>query len=137
MITTSPHPHNFINPSPSFTAAVLPCIYILRLCKMYRTSSSQRGMNNFFFVRCTFKPTGTYALIHFVYYITLMLEINSYVRCLTIDFSKAFNTVNHNILAEKLICNMPYNNVEWIFSFLNNKSQITKIGQSYWCKSYK
>lgn len=81
-----------------------------------------------------FKPTGstTCALIHLVHYISLMLENNSYVRCLTIDFSKAFDTVDHNILADKLIqCNPPYNVIKWIYSFLNNRSQITKIGQSY------
>lgn len=35
-------------------------------------------------------------------------------------------------MADKLIqFNLPYNIVKWIFSFLNNRSQITKIGQSY------
>jgi hypothetical protein len=61
-----------------------------------------------------------------------MLESNSYVRCLTIDFSKAFDTLDHDILADKLVrCNLPYKIIRWIFSFLNSRSQITKIGQSY------
>ena len=61
-----------------------------------------------------------------------MLETNSYVRCLTIDFAKAFDTVDHYLLAHKLIrCNPPYKIIKWIYSFLNNRSQITKIGQIY------
>ena len=61
-----------------------------------------------------------------------MLESNSDFKFLTIDFSKAFDTVNHNILADKLIqCNLPYNIGKWILSFSNNRSQITKICQSY------
>jgi len=39
-----------------------------------------------------FRPTGstTCALINFMHDVTLMLESNSYVRCLLTDFSKAF-----------------------------------------------
>jgi len=37
-----------------------------------------------------------------------MLEQNNYVRCLLIDFTKAFDTVDHIILLSKLIqLNMP------------------------------
>jgi len=47
------------------------------------------------------KPTGsTTAALHQV---TKMLEQNNYVRCLMIDFTKAFDTVNHIILLSKLI----------------------------------
>jgi len=34
--------------------------------------------------------------------ITRLLETNSYVRCLLIDFSKAFDVVDRGILAAKL-----------------------------------
>jgi len=39
-----------------------------------------------------FKPTGstTCALTFFMHHVTRLLEENSYVRCLMIDFSKAF-----------------------------------------------
>ena len=44
-----------------------------------------------------FRPTGstTAALIYILHLVTLLLETNEYVRCLLVDFSKAFDTVNH------------------------------------------
>ena len=52
-----------------------------------------------------YKPTGstTAALVHFMHQVTKMLEQNNYIRCLMIDFTKAFDTVNHIILLCKLI----------------------------------
>ena len=41
-------------------------------------------------------------LVYFMHHITRMLETNAYVRCLLIDFSKAFDVVDHVILVEKL-----------------------------------
>ena len=51
-----------------------------------------------------FRPTGstTCALVHFIHHATLMLENNSYIRCLLIDFSKAFDVVKHAVLLSKL-----------------------------------
>jgi hypothetical protein len=44
-----------------------------------------------------FRPTGstTAALVYLTHHVTKMLETNRYVRCLLIDFSKAFDTVDH------------------------------------------
>ena len=53
-----------------------------------------------------FKPSGstTAALIHFTDKLIKKLETNNYVRCLMIDFSKAFDTVDqHVLLLNKLI----------------------------------
>ena len=46
-----------------------------------------------------FKPTGstTCALTFFIHHVTRLIEDNSYVRCLLIDFSKAFDVVDHGI----------------------------------------
>jgi len=51
-----------------------------------------------------FRPTGstTCALVYLTYHVTEMLETNSYVRCLYVNFSKAFDVVDHNILSAKL-----------------------------------
>ena len=45
--------------------------------------------------RFAFKPTGstTNALIYLMHHVTRLLENNAYVRCLMIDFSKAFDAV--------------------------------------------
>ena len=52
-----------------------------------------------------FKPSGSIepALIDLTHTISVILEDNKYVRCLMIDFSKSFDTVNHAILMKKLL----------------------------------
>ena len=57
-----------------------------------------------------FKPTGSTncPLTYCVDNITRMLEINNYVRCLMVDFAKAFDTVDHAIILRKVnLLNMP------------------------------
>ena len=51
-----------------------------------------------------FRPTGspTAALIHLFHTVTHMLTTNPYVIVLCLDFSKAFDTVRHSTLLEKL-----------------------------------
>jgi len=51
-----------------------------------------------------FRPTGstTCALVYLTHHVTEILETNSYIRCLCVDFSKAFDVVDHNILPAKL-----------------------------------
>ena len=74
-----------------------------------------------------FRPTGstTCALIYTVHHVTKMLESNSYVRCLLIDFSKAFDLVDHCILLKKLSkLPLPLNIYKWIVSFLSCRSQV-------------
>jgi hypothetical protein len=77
-----------------------------------------------------FKPTGstTCALIHFMHHATQMLEKNNYVRCLLIDFSKAFDVVKHEILLSKIkALNLPPAAFNWIISFLTGRTQACKI----------
>ena len=58
-----------------------------------------------------------------------LLESNQYVRCVLIDFSKAFDTVDHVILARKLFClETPVFITQWIMSFLTDRNQATKLG---------
>ena len=49
------------------------------------------------FDQFAFKSSGstTAALVYFTYQLTKMLEQNDYVRCLMVDFTKAFDTVDH------------------------------------------
>ena len=51
-----------------------------------------------------FRPTGSTmaTLIYILHHVTLLLQTNDYVRCLLVEFSKAFDTVNHFILIKKL-----------------------------------
>jgi len=57
-----------------------------------------------------------------------MLEQNDYVRCLMIDFTKAFDTVDHVILLHKLSqLSLPGFVINWIGSFLSGRGQQCKI----------
>ena len=50
--------------------------------------------------------------------------MNEYVRCLHVDFSKAFDTVNHFILIEKLQkLDIPPIVIDWIINFLRDRTQ--------------
>jgi hypothetical protein len=77
-----------------------------------------------------FRPTGstTCALTNLIHHVTTMLEECKYVRCLMIDFSRAFDTVDHPILLAKLSrLNLPDYALNWIISFLSGRTQVVKI----------
>lgn len=77
-----------------------------------------------------YKATGntTCAIINITDTVGRMLETNRYVRCLLLDFSKAFDTVDHLALLQKLRSyHLPGNVVSWIVSFLTDRTQCTKI----------
>jgi len=79
-----------------------------------------------------YKATGntTCALINITDTVGRMLENNHYmyVRCLLLDFSKAFDTADHLILLNKLHSyHLPGNILSWIVSFLIDRLQCTNI----------
>ena len=58
-----------------------------------------------------------------------MLETSSYVRCLLINFSKAFDSVDHIKLVNKLKqYGLSHSIITLIVSFLTDRSQYTKVG---------
>jgi len=62
-----------------------------------------------------------------MHHVTDMLQRCDYVRCLMIDFTKAFDLVNHPILLAKLArLDLPERAVNWIISYLTGRSQILK-----------
>ena len=67
-----------------------------------------------------------------MHHVTRMLETNNYVRCLTIDFSKAFDVVNHEVLLQKVSSlDLPDNIHNWLVSFLTGRLQICKVNGDY------
>ena len=80
-----------------------------------------------------YKPTGstTAALIAITHHISRLLESSSYVRCILIDYSKAFDSINHSILFQKLLqLNLPPNVLLWIINFLSSRTQaVSSFGQ--------
>ena len=78
-----------------------------------------------------FRPSGstTAALVCMLHSIYTMFEQgNDYVRCLLVDYSKAFDTVNHPILLDELgslgLETPIYN---WVADFLTGRTQAVKI----------
>ena len=58
-----------------------------------------------------------------------MIETNKYVRCLLIDFSKAFDSVDHLIVINKLkALNIADNIVQLVVSFLTDRNLFVKVG---------
>jgi hypothetical protein len=76
-----------------------------------------------------FRPSGstTCALVYIMHHVTRLLESNNNVRYLMIDFSKAFDRVNHEVLLTKL-SKVPLTDCifNWFISFLSNRSHATK-----------
>ena len=60
----------------------------------------------------------------------MLLETNKFVHCLLIDFSKAFDSVDHIIMINKLkSLKISDNVIQWIVSFLMDRKQFVKMGQ--------
>ena len=82
--------------------------------------------------RFAFKPTGstTAALVELLHLVHTMFDQgNDYVRCILIDFSKAFDVVNHEILLKELrTLGMNKSIFNWIADFLTGRSQAVKLG---------
>ena len=77
-----------------------------------------------------FKPTGstTATLVDLTHTVTVILETNKYVRCLLIDFSKAFHSVDHAIVVKKLVdLGIDQNIIDWVVSFLSDRQEYTKV----------
>ena len=81
-----------------------------------------------------FKPTDSIecALIDCLDSVTRMLDSNDYVRCMLVDFSKAFDIVDHAIVVKKLnVLQIASSIKNWVIAFLTGRSQITKISSSF------
>ena len=76
-----------------------------------------------------FRPSGstTSALVAILSHISGLLETNDFVHVISLDFSKAFDTVSHASLFNKLanlnISDTLYN---WLLSFFSNRSHTTR-----------
>ena len=84
-----------------------------------------------------YRPTcsTTAALVALEHHTAQYLESDSFVRCLLIDYSKAFDTISHPILFQKLLdLNLKPNIVTWIYNFLTGRTHSVSFGGilSHW-----
>ena len=64
-------------------------------------------------------------------YRLLLLTGQNIIRVLFVDFSKAFDVIDHNVLLNKFISdNIPEHIIVWSLDFLNGRKQFVKIGNS-------
>ena len=75
----------------------------------------------------------THAMIEMLHFILSSLETRSHhARALLLDYSKAFDSVNHHILLQKLHeAGSPAILTRWVPAFLLNRKQRVKIGDQY------
>lgn len=70
----------------------------------------------------------TAALIAIIQQITSILGSSSYVALITLDFSKAFDTVRHRTLAEKpSSLDIEDNVYNWTVNFLEDRNHVTRL----------
>jgi gmma-aminobutyric acid receptor subunit gamma/cGMP-dependent protein kinase 2 len=79
---------------------------------------------------CTSDRSTTHALIKLTHEIFQASDnSNNFVRILFIDFSKAFDKIDHNILLQKFMdYNFPPHISAWSLSFLHDRKQFVKTG---------
>lgn len=79
---------------------------------------------------CIKKSSSTHALIHLLHTWLASTETpKTFIRCCLVDFSKAFDRIDHNILISKLrLLNVPPILLNWCASFLQNRQQRVKLG---------
>ena len=59
-------------------------------------------------------------------------KLNSYVRVVMLDISKAFDLINHHLLLDKLQSyGLPAHILRWMATFLLDRAQRVKIGNEY------
>ena len=81
-----------------------------------------------YFNQFAFRPTGspTAAIISILDTVTRLLLVNPYVVVISIDFSKAFDTVRHSTLLEMLVqLDIPDQVYNWLANFFTGHSHST------------
>jgi len=59
-----------------------------------------------------------------------MLDSNPFVRVIALDFSKAFDTVRHSTLLEKLaMLNLPDEVYNWLKNYFDGLSHSARLGR--------
>jgi len=80
---------------------------------------------------CRRERSTTHALVAMTHTWQTELDQGGVVRALFVDFRKAFDLVNHNILLHKLLDRkVPHCLIKWFFSYLDQRSQRVRVGDN-------
>jgi hypothetical protein len=67
-------------------------------------------------------------IISILHQVTALLETNAYVTLISLDFSKAFDTVRHSVLVDKLAqLEIPDAIFNWLANFLQDRKHVTRF----------
>ena len=109
------------------TISVLPCFSKLLERIMYNLLYKFLLENNILYQKQFGFQNGhstKHAILQLVNQITEAFSQGKYTLGIFLDLSKAFDTVNHNILLEKLIAyGIQYGNLKWFRNYLSNRKQ--------------
>ena len=144
LIHTSPveveHNHTSAQDKPTYSLCRLPAHFShIHPVSTSRKTSHQKiflphilthaDFKNLFNYQFAFRPSGstTAALINLLQKISLLLEEHKYVHLIGLDFSKAFDSVRHYTLIEKITpFPIPSNVHNWLVEYLNSRQHCTK-----------
>ena len=84
------------------------------------------------------KSSTSHALISLIHHLLSETDgTGKAVRVFLLDFSKAFDLIDHTILLQKLSnMNVPYNLINWIRNFLSDRKQRVRLKEcvsEWWC----
>ena len=112
--------------------SVLSCFSKILERIMYNRLYSYLNDNNLFFQKQFGFREGhstNHALIELINSINDSFNQNKYTLGVFIDLSKAFDTVDHNILLKKLsLYGIKNNSLKWFSSYLSNRKQFIQAG---------
>lgn len=100
------------------------------LCKHFNSYFSSHLDNNQF--GCIASRSTLLALIKLSHYLFTTLDNrDNFGRIVFVDFTKAFDLINHNVLLDKMYdISLPPHLVVWFLSFLSDRSQYVSVGSS-------
>src|SRR6218665_1400133 len=89
------------------------------------SKNQKSGTNGVISDQFAFRPTGSTTAAN--HHASSLLTTNLYVSLFSLDFTKAFDSVRHDTLSQKLASlNIPDEIYNWLVTFLNGRSHVTR-----------
>ena len=126
---------NCATPSNYRPISLLPaCSKLLERCVNEQLTSHLHSNNLVFPLQSGFRPRHSTQtlLLHCTDSWYKALDRKQFVGVVFLDISKALDSVNHDLLFAKLsLLGLSSSTVSWFRSYLSNRSQVTRVGDSF------